>query len=271
LKKFVPKPTKVITTPPKITQVSPVTKSIWAGTGLYERTEDIGGASLSFKPLGQQKITGVTEYAFGERVSPFETTKEITSLGLTTSLKALTKTKQEPSLKELTKLKQEPALKEMVKLKEMTKLKEVTKLKQTQKLKQALKMKQLIKPKLLLYSTKPQKKIVKKTIIPFLLLKGKALGGGRRKGFLVEERRYGKFKQIGTAPTVKKAFELGVKQTKSSLGQTFKIMGLTKGIRTPFGYRTKQAKGETLYMQKRGTALGTLYERRAIQRARGRK
>ena len=105
-----------------------------------------------------------------------------------------------------------------------------------------------------------------------------------RKGFEVLLKRKGVFLPVGTGLTRKAALSLGIKRTKETLAATFKIVptgrparisklvGAVSGLRGEF--RTfKIRKGKKIFLedefiQRKRKRLGTIAERRAIQKAR---
>jgi len=96
-----------------------------------------------------------------------------------------------------------------------------------------------------------------------------------KKSFTVYERRYGKFRPIGTGLSLRQALSIGKMQVSKSLGATFKVKQ-TKGkaLSQPFkfsGFRTKQTPSGTLFIEKRKYRLSKPTEVKEIQRARKRK
>jgi hypothetical protein len=84
--------------------------------------------------------------------------------------------------------------------------------------------------------------------------------------FGVSIRRFGKFKPIGSNLSLAQAVNIGTHATGTTLGATFKISGKgNKRIRIPFGYYSKENKGETLFIEKPKFRLSTPTEIGEIQ------
>ena len=107
--------------------------------------------------------------------------------------------------------------------------------------------------------------------VPFPKFKGSSFGNFFGK-FNVFGRRFGKFKPIGIATSTEKALKIGTNFAGKTLGATFKITG--KGLKLPKiipGYRIKQTKQGTLFIEQRRYRLNTPTEKREIKSYKRRK
>lgn len=229
--------------------------SLFAGTGVYERTE--GGQVPSM--MGQTSIIK-NVYISRETLISEPQYKTIS--------KTIYKVIQKPITKEITKTIQKPILKEITKVipKEITK----TIQKPMQKLTSKLIQKQI---------TKPTSKIIPSTFLRITPSSNKqklplpSFSSGKQPKpsqgiFSVFMRRFGKFKPIGRTRTQKEAFQLGMFKTGTTLGATFKIEKFGGGavdFGTPFGYYKKPNKKGILFIEKRGYRLSTPTELKEIQ------
>lgn len=93
--------------------------------------------------------------------------------------------------------------------------------------------------------------------------------------YLVEQRRFGKFRPVGKASTAQQAYNIGKDLTLGNLGATFRIRGLTGREKLDIKidnniFRAPKSKRERpfTFVQRRGTRLSSYGERSEIQLAR---
>jgi hypothetical protein len=86
--------------------------------------------------------------------------------------------------------------------------------------------------------------------------------------FGVSVRRKGKFKSIAKGLTLKQATEVGREKVAGTLAATFRIEGNGKDIGTPTGFRRKETKEGTLFIERRGLRLSRKGETQEILSAR---
>jgi len=225
-------PLKIITTiQDSSTKIYPSTTSAFAGTGMYEKTEEV------ISPLNVQSIYDKSI------VVPSTTTKQIPttiqSSELKSALKEITKTQE----KQLNKVIQKP----------MTKMsqKQMNKLMSKQLTKQILKTPPKNPPSKIpnIYPPKKQGEFY----FP-LFLKGTTLKLKPFKSFTVFGRRFGKWRPIGKARTSLKAIYKGKSWASRTLGASFKISNGKKPLKLPNFY-TKKEKGGLVYIEKIGKRL----------------
>ena len=103
-------------------------------------------------------------------------------------------------------------------------------------------------------------------------------------GYVAEVRRKGKFKPVARTTSAEEAFWVGKGVVDNTLGASFRVRKVekenkkkTKPIEDIFSwgipkdFYTKQEKGETIFIEKRGKRISTKGEKREIQQARKRK
>jgi hypothetical protein len=84
---------------------------------------------------------------------------------------------------------------------------------------------------------------LKEPPIVFPRLKGKAPSRKPTGLFGVQVRRYGEFRPIGQAQSIRQAISIGRERVGKTLGATFKIIPsgrITTGVRTPKGFKQKK-------------------------------
>lgn len=82
--------------------------------------------------------------------------------------------------------------------------------------------------------------------------------------FAVFGRRFGQFKLVGIGKTEGQAFNIGKNFAKNTLGATFKVPTAKNQPRSIFGFKTKQTKQGTLFIQKPKYRLSTRSEVKEI-------
>lgn len=90
--------------------------------------------------------------------------------------------------------------------------------------------------------------------------------------FLLEIRRFGKFKPVGIFRTPEKAFEIGVEKAAKTLAATLKVTKVSGfpplRLKTPRGFRRKVTPTGILFIERKELRLSRLQERKEIQAAR---
>jgi hypothetical protein len=102
-----------------------------------------------------------------------------------------------------------------------------------------------------------------KPIKPYFPFGRKSSGSGNT-NFNVLMRRFGKFKTVGVTKTSQEAFNLGKFKTRTTLGATFKVEGLTEQPKNIFGYKTKKTKEGIIFIEQPKFRLSTGTEKKEI-------
>jgi len=252
--------TSILNIKPEVSQIS-AQPSLFAGTGLYERTEDYGTGvqPTTILNLGQPTLIRLQERSLFRTFQPIRIGERVKSTLF-------------PRIKEISKIKQEGIQKQ----------EGVAKVKETSRSLQRLL--QLQRPALVRKeSTAISEKVIKPKKPLFSLLKPKKSKEKRStikpplKLFKVKGRRYGREIEIGEFETqwkAEKALKKFLTQTLGRSGQIFrgsealKFWELESFGTTQFRPSKKEP---TRIVQKARFSLGTLRERKEIQKARKKK
>ena len=251
---------------PEVTEKTPlpiIRESKYAGTGLYERTEDVSILDIP------TKTTSI--------ISPVM----IEDLSIKTDVRLDTGLKFKQPLKSNVgeKLDVKPKLDIGIKPLEKIKIGEAQKLKTYQKTIQATKPIQVLRTGL---RTPRPKETIKRPIpkrpfkIKFKLPESKKIKRRitkrkkRDEEFLAITKRKGKEVVIGAGKDLGKVIGMGKKRVKETLGATLKVRtkrGKQIQLAPTLGFRKSKTDPLSI-VQKRETRLGTFGERKEIQRAR---
>jgi len=220
--------------PAAVTQSFKQQQSTYYGTGQYERTQGSGTLTVQ-KTKQETSLLPSTSFNIKNlQVQSFQP-------ALDTRSRNITRQTTSTDLISETRLRQSPAIS------------------QTPTQSSALKTPQLLKTffpsTAFVPSTRPSIQVAPKPVggFAFKFPKSKQPKAPRVGRFGVQVRRFGKFKTIGYAPTLKEAFSIGKQRVTQTLGATFRIPGAS--AREIKGFRTKKEKGQVLYIEPRGRRL----------------
>jgi hypothetical protein len=248
--------------PSKLTPQTFTATSLYAGTGLYERSSggSLPGVNLPGRTDQSLYPTSVTpqSYSTSNAMKDFTLTKPVTTLVSSPQYRTISKPMTKNITKDINKEITKPITKDITKniQKPMSKI--------IQKPMQKLLQKPMQKPMLFVTPARPGTP-PPKGVFGFLKLRGKKQKSGFG-NYKVSLRRFGIFKPIGFAKSQRQAFDLGTQAAGRTLGATFKVEG--KGIKYPKkikGFKTKLTKEGTLYIEQPKYRLSKSTEVKEIQ------
>jgi hypothetical protein len=237
-----------------------IATSSFAGTGLYERTEGIGGFALN-QPA-RTTYSNIQPISYSQsNLFNFESGKNAPSVMNKGFVRILDRNITRGVTRETERSLNKFSPREIVK----TQSREVLRTNNKQISRLITRTKTRTPPKTTIIIV-PRNQITKNPTKTLFFFGGKGHLSQKPFGsFRVLQRRFGKFKVIGTTRTQESAFNLGMFKTRTTLSATFKVEGY--GVKQPkniFGYKTKYTKQGTLFIEQPKWRLSTPTEKQEI-------